>query len=320
MHTKKFTDFLAKLVLAVLMSFSLVYPLTTTLMFPYKAYEVFGLVSVILIVYSILFINKLVSRISLSLILSALVLVLIYFITFGKIYYITDPIIWLNKYINEIESYKNDYIFFITLLFSIGLSLLVYVFTIKKFNFVIIALSGIVLFSTQWMFNYFVNKAYISFYTFILSILAYYLMHVYYKKSLQDSNDFVSPSGFILGIAPVCALVFVITNSMPVSSKPIEWKWMDEKINFVYNHFTDKGSDYGKGQTIGYFSLSSTGFGGENNTLGGDVRLDDTKVLEVRTPRSIYLRGRASDSYTGHSWTNRQTSLHSLDGKYISGT
>lgn len=321
MYSKRFMDFLAKLILAAVMSFSLVYPLTTTLLFSYTASDVIVLISILLLIYSVLFTNKLVAKFTIPLALGALVLGSLFLVFTSRLYYVIDPVIWLNKYINGNAGLVDSYTFIVTLFFSIALSLIVYIFTIKKFSFTIIALSGVSIFVTQWMFNYFVEKAYVSFYTFIVSVLAYYFMHIYNKKSLQDSNDFANPSGFILGIAPICILVFLLTNSIPVSSKPIEWKWMDEKINFAYNHFqSHKQSTNSKTFEAGYFSLTSTGFGGENSTLGGDVRLDDTKVLEVVSDRNIYLRGRASDSYTGSSWDNTSTVILNLSGGSPSGS
>jgi len=43
MDGKKILDYLAGFVLAALMSFSLVYPLTTTLGFPYSSFRILGL-------------------------------------------------------------------------------------------------------------------------------------------------------------------------------------------------------------------------------------------------------------------------------------
>jgi len=67
MDGKKILDYLAGFVLAALMSFSLVYPLTTTLGFPYSSFRILGLVIFILFIYSVLFANRNVSRISVPL-------------------------------------------------------------------------------------------------------------------------------------------------------------------------------------------------------------------------------------------------------------
>lgn len=50
MKDLKLTNYITKLLLSLLMSFSLIYPLTTTLLFPYKHYEIAGISLIVLLV------------------------------------------------------------------------------------------------------------------------------------------------------------------------------------------------------------------------------------------------------------------------------
>lgn len=162
------------------------------------------------------------------------------------------------------------------------------------------------------MFDYFVvEQAYVSFYTFIVCALIYYLLHIYNKKWAQDSNDFVNPSAFIVFIAPIAAMVLLLTAYIPVSSRPIEWKWLDDKLYYAMN-FRSRSA---KTANIGYFGLSSTGFGNDGNKLGSDVVLDRTLVFKAKSPKKLYLKGRSSDQYTGFSWVNTNISYYELDSK-----
>ena len=65
MKDLKLTNYITKLLLSLLMSFSLIYPLTTTLLFPYKHYEIAGISLIVLLVLSVITINKKVFKISL---------------------------------------------------------------------------------------------------------------------------------------------------------------------------------------------------------------------------------------------------------------
>jgi len=293
--------------MAAMMSFSLVYPLTTTLNFPYSSFYILGLVAIILLIYSVLFTNKSVSKISVPLTILSLVAGTIFLAIRGDLAYVIQPFQWLSRYIyDEAILSDNYYAFFITAILALSLTLLVYIFTVKKFSFMIILLSGSITFVSQWMLDFFVPRAYISFYTFAISIIAYYFMYIYKKKCLESSdNDFVSPSGFILGTAPICILIVFLANSMPASSKPIEWKWLDSKLNSFYNEL---GFGHGKnalGLDSDYFSFYSTGFGDEGD-LGGNIQPNNIKIMEVTSDRSVYLRGRACDTYLGNSWKSLQ--------------
>ena len=302
----RITDYFAKLVLAVLLSFSLIYPLTTTLAIPYKHYTIAGISLAVILILSIISINKKVFKFSLICIFSSLVLTLLYLFIKDILFYAYDPIIWLINYIRGLEPFNQSHSTFITILFCIGLSSFVFIFTFIKFNFPVMTLSGVVLFTSQRIFDFFVAKAYIAFCIFCISILAYYFLHIYYKKSNQNADNIVTPSGLLLFILPIATLIILLTNSIPVSSKPIEWKWMDSKIQKVYNNFTFKFGNENKfnvTQNIGEFSLASIGFG-DSTSLGGNIKLDNTKVLEVKSYERIYLRGRSSNHYENNNWSS----------------
>jgi len=89
MDGKKILDYLAGFVLAALMSFSLVYPLTTTLGFPYSSFRILGLVIFILFIYSVLFANRNVSRISVPLAIISMAAGIV-FLAVKKIWHISS--------------------------------------------------------------------------------------------------------------------------------------------------------------------------------------------------------------------------------------
>lgn len=304
MKNIKITDYFAKLVLSVLLSFSLIYPLTTTLAIPYNHYEIAGMSLVVHLILSIMFINKKILKFALICILFSVVIALIYLFVKDSLFYVYDPIIWLIGYIKDIQPFDQNYSVVITILFCIGLSTFVFIFTFIKFNFLILVLSGIILFSSQRILIFFVDRAYIAFYVFCISILIYYFLHIYYKKSSQSTYNIVRLPALLIFIFPIAILVISLTNLIPVSSKPIQWKWMDSKVQKIYSNFTFRFGDKSKFnsiQNIGDFSLASIGFGNDTS-LGGNIKLDNTKVLEVESDERIYLRGRSKNHYENNNW------------------
>ncbi|MEN2777313.1 transglutaminase domain-containing protein [Acetivibrio clariflavus] len=312
MPLKKLIEYIVKFILMIALSFSFAFPFTTTLGFKYTPLEVLGFVFVFLLAFSILLVNGIMTKISvISFIFGGLVFV-VYSIFKKTFYRLIEPFIWLFYFVQGKENPNEYFAIIFTLLFAFAFSLIVYLFTVKKFNFYLLLLTGLSIFCVQWMLDYFVeDRAYISFYAFIVSILIYYLLHVYNRKWAQDSNDFVNPSAFIVFIAPIALLVLLLTVFIPVNSRPIEWKWLDDKIYYVMNF----GSRAVKTQNIGYFDLSSTGFGNDSNKLGSNVIPDKTLVLKVKSPKTLYLKGRSSDQYTGYSWVNTNISYYELGNK-----
>jgi len=143
MDGKKILDYLAGFVLAALMSFSLVYPLTTTLGFPYSSFRILGLVIFILFIYSVLFANRNVSRISVPLAIISMAAGIVFLAVKKDLAYIIQPFQWFTKYIyDEAILPDNYYPLFITVILALSLTLLVFIFTMKKFNFIIILSSG----------------------------------------------------------------------------------------------------------------------------------------------------------------------------------
>lgn len=312
MQIKKLFEYIIKLILMIALSFSFVYPFTTTLGFKYTSLEVLGLVSIFLLLFSIFLINGIMTKVSVISFISGGLVVVIYSVYKKSFYRITEPFVWIFNYVQGKEKPNEYFAIVFTLLFAFAFSLLVYIFTIKKFNFYLLLLTGISIFCIQWMFDYFVVElAYISFYTFIVSVMIYYFLHIYNKKWAQESNDFVNPSAFIVFIAPIAMVVLLLTLYIPVSPRPIEWKWLDDKLYYAMN----LSSRSVKTVNIGYFGLSSTGFGNDGNKLGSDVVLDKTLVLKVKSPKRIYLKGRSSDQYTGSSWINTNISYYELKNR-----
>lgn len=99
--------------------------------------------------------------------------------------------------------------------------------------------------------------------------------------------------------ALICLIVFIAACFIPAPIKEVNpeqvpefmdrhMAWVD---NAIYETFKPK-----------YFSFQSTGFAGENDRLGGAVKLNDRFVMEVYSKEPLYLSGNIKDNYTGINW------------------
>jgi transglutaminase-like putative cysteine protease len=311
MLSKKLWNYLSNLILTVLMSFCCVYALISSLVLTYPAWQVFLLVFITALVISLLLYNRTIIKItavSLVVLLVSLFFYLSYKDLLSTLYEnITDLIEWTYNYINGAEYINSAYQAYISLFLSISISFFVYIFTVKYFSFPVLLVSGSALFIAQWMLEYFVS--YLAFYIFLFIILIYYSMHIYRKKRSTQENDYASQASLHIWLTPFCAVILLIAFAIPASSKPIEWKWLDKKITA----FVDNINNQPDFESFEYFSLASSGFGRNNNTLGGTVNPDKTLVLTVETPRNTYLKGTTKDVYTGSAWISSEKKKMPID-------
>lgn len=300
-------------ILSILTSFSMVYALVYTLSFQISPLFLLLIITVITALYNVIFYNRYTILFS-----SILVLVTFFvrFIFFASRGIISDAVnkmqvifYWFLDYVNGYENLNNDYAFWIALVITAAIALLVYIFTVKCFNFYTILSGGILIFVMQSMLNYLISCT--SFYMFLALMLLYYFKHIYIRNSLREKNDYITNSSFIILSIPLAAIIFLTAFFLPKSNKPIEWEWLDQKINTWFEFYNDKFHF----TSYDYFSISSTGFGKDNERLGGKVALDKTPVMEVETVNRTYLRGAIRDVYTGTSWANSQDlfTQHMLD-------
>lgn len=318
-QVKKVNIIMAGLVLAALLSLSYVSALTSSLNFKFSPAQILGVSAGMLVAYTLIFWNKWSRRILLGLAVIAGV-TLFFYINKKELFpqyasRVVDCLYWLNDYILGNAEINPRYELYITIGICFLITFPVFFLTVKRFNFLLILITGMGIFVGQWVLEFFVSES--AFYVFIFTLLLCYFRHVYYRKHTGESGDYVSPASFILWVAPISVLITLVAFSIPASDKPIEWKWMDEKIMTLSNYFrTGYSNSFSK---FDYFSVEYTGFGREGK-LGGKVRLDTTEVLNVKGERPAYLRASGKDTYTGSAWqdTNKtQMSIHDMNNQIM---
>jgi hypothetical protein len=95
------------------------------------------------------------------------------------------------------------------------------------------------------------------------------------------------------------ALIPVITVALiHKSDEPLQFPWLDQKIMAVIDQFEQRYSY----SNMDFFSLSSTGFSGSPQRLGGPIRPNNIVVMDVKTEKRTYLRGAGYLDYAGSYW------------------
>lgn len=286
--------------LGILLGFSLVYTLESSLNLRFSLANLFFISFALFMLYIVIFLNRLTALITLS-VLGAGVIASVSYLTFTQSWksvytFVDNYMYWLTDYMEYFNQPNALFTLLTVICLSIIVSLVVYIFGVKHFIFPILLIAGAALFSVQWMYEFITDFK--PFYIFTFLIILYYLRYVFTKKQAAGKNDYVSHAILLLCMIPVCGVIILTASLIQVSNKPLEWKWLDGKVAKISDYF-DQRFDY---KTFDYFSVASSGFSQNDSSLGGRVRLNNTPVLTVKTPKRVYLRGSVKDIYTGSSW------------------
>lgn len=298
--------------LSILVSFSLTYALaSSSLCMHYSLAEILLIITLCTAILYLLFYNKKMTIISTIVLCSSFAATVVY-VLFKCIDEIVEFISEYSFWFYDFIMYPNDSEPFyqqITVIFMcILVSVLSYIFVIKKFRFFVILIAGMSLFGFQASYKIVTVNA--PFYLFLLATLMSYLKYVFSLKASKEKNEYAKSGAIVMWSIPVSILIICLSMLIHASDRPITWNWLDQKFVSVYNYFQKK-FDY---EAFDYFSLSATsGFGDSKDYLGGRVRLDRKNVLRVITNKRIYLSGVSRDVYTGNMWKNSSEVLEPLD-------
>jgi transglutaminase-like putative cysteine protease len=305
---KSISEKLPDALLAVLVAFSITFSLASAMCLTYPPASILLVILVMTVVFLFIFYNRTTAIVTVALFGTALVSSLIYILHYklfeDLIEFFDGYFFWLYDFMMYPETPDPTYQIITVMVLCLLVSVLSYIFVVWKFRFLVVLAAGISVFAIQAVYR--IAASIVPFYLFLAAALISYLKHVYMIKSSKEDNDYAKPPVLLLWSIPISVLIILLASSIHASDKPIQWKWLDQKITSIYNQFKE-GFDY---ETFDYFSLSaSSGFGDSDGFLGGRVRLDRTNVLQITTNRRIYLRGASKDVYTGNKWTNSVDAL-----------
>lgn len=148
-------------------------------------------------------------------------------------------------------------------LFALVLAIPVYYLLVPRLRFYWLIVPGIGLFMILWgMFRH-VDKA--SFYIFITVAIVCFIHYKYilYRKKDSERREMPSGTNTIVFFIPVAIVILLAASLFTVKNMPIQWPWLDEKINLWYWQMHEKYNvdRYDK------FSLDKTGFGDRKSVV-----------------------------------------------------
>jgi len=169
---------------------------------------------------------------------------------------------------------------------SMGLGILIVLFTFHKFNFVAIAIIGAVVYILAWGPGFARDEG-----AFLIFLFAFVVMLI------RKMNTHVSVA---MRVAPLVAIAIVIVNlRMPLNSEFYVRRSLNQTFTLLMENVSDRMFEVFNPT---YFSFQSTGFGGSGGRLGGPVTLNNRTVMDVTAPPGTYLSGAISNTYTGSAW------------------
>jgi len=311
---KRYYDFLTLAFIGILFIFSVIKATLVPMRVPVKMWHMLLFATGALIFYCL--VNTKVGRIVFLSVAGAGLCLAVFFVFKSGLSNLSGTFTSVIKLINVIiqvgTGYYDDTIpvsqlFCAVGVYSLIVALPVYFFLIRRFRFYILFTPGLIFFMTVWGLNRHVDK--LSFYIFIAVAIVCYIRHIYLinSKNNRSSEETLNSGSMLIHFMPIALVVILVSTTVTVSEKPIEWPWLDNKI---YNLWWDMQKKLSVDR-YDTFSLAKTGFGNPSR-LGGPVHADNTPILFVNAPTRVYLRGAVYDSYTGAGWQMAEKS-----GEYL---
>jgi hypothetical protein len=216
--------------------------------------------------------------------------------------YISGFASWLGSGMPDTQPYSDDgSVFAVEIIVALPVCAAAYVYMRKFFSFT--ALCLLALASSIALF--YLNMD--SFETVLLLMLASAiiclprLVNRRVNKGRPEEKGISRASMQIIAL-PVAALCILLAAAI-VPKGDVVWK--NETVNTIiadiqdlYDYyFSDEGSGAGSG-----FSIGDSGFMPLQTRLGGDINLNNNRIMRVETNKPAYLAGSVMDTYDGKNW------------------
>ncbi len=216
---------------------------------------------------------------------------------------------WLYGYIvgyNYFETgYSLVFIIIYTLLITLLISIIVYS---GRGGFLLIALGTVVL-SFFWFI--YVEKARLYLVLYLFGSILLYSYQIFKGRlkewrAADSSIEYDVGRNWMLCSTVIVSISMMLSLALPLNISAVSWPWLNDKIVSVFPFIADWRNDTLESFSYGFnsrYSLSSTGY--KSNKLGGEVLLDESVMMTVKTQEkdTLYLRGAVKDKYTSNSWS-----------------
>ncbi|MGI6705041.1 MAG: transglutaminase domain-containing protein [Clostridia bacterium] len=205
---------------------------------------------------------------------------------------------WAVHFILGLESLSVQYASLFVFLLVLSITSIGFLFIHKKFVFWPLLTLSTIIFLLEWFSQY--RDLFLPLLLVLLSLVL-----LFGRSYLQRTGQTGYGAWQLWCFPIVFALVLLAFIAAP--RKPYAWKWdyLETKVENI-NEFLGEYISFTKPRA-GY-SLSQTGFQPLGDRLGGPTELDNEKVLRVKSPYPVYLRGSIYNEYTGTSWKDTTNS------------
>jgi len=306
----------ANLILVMLMASSICQTVYTSLFMTYElSLTIFIAVVPLTLLFFVMFRSK-VSAIVSAIVVCVMLIVGLVFILYNT--GIANAENWLSGYstwfidvLNGFKDVSNQLYSNVTLIsLAFIITLLIYMFSVKFYNFYVISIMLFSVFFVQLQFNTFVSNK--SFILFMFSFLLYYFFDVLKRRRKELTYDVGNSFKYLINIIPICVVVIIVSFSFTIKNTRSALPWLDTKFDSAIENIIDLFSNKDI-SNFDYFSIESTGFGTPER-LGGNIKLSKTHVMNVKSEfSSLYLKASSKAFYNGHGWYDDNKQLIPLE-------
>ncbi len=209
---------------------------------------------------------------------------------------------WLGSGMPVAEPYSYDgSTFVVELVVALPICAVVYVYMRKFFSFTALCLLALVSSIALFYLNMESFETVLQLFLASVIICLPRLVNRRVNKNRPEEERINRASMQIIAL-PVAA-VCILMAALIVPKGEVVWK--NETINTVISdiqdlydyYFSDEGGGIGSG-----FSIGDSGFMPLKTRLGGDINLNNNRVMRVETDTPAYLAGSIMDTYDGRNW------------------
>lgn len=135
--------------------------------------------------------------------------------------------------------------------------------------------------------------------------------HNMFLKYTSDSNvrNSVKNSSIIFKVISLAIIIAFIINILPLDKEGKYQAVIEDKMSSMMRTNGIGASDIGR-----KYDLSYSGYNNSSKILGGNVKIDNSKVLKIKGDYGgLYLRGSVKDYYDSSSWENTSKEYRRID-------
>ena len=229
---------------------------------------------------------------------------------------------WLYGYIAGFNYFEQGYSMVFAILYTALTALIISLIVYSGRGSFALIILGTAALSFFWFI--YVGKASQYLALFLFASIMLYSYQVYKKrlkewKAADSIIDHNVGHNWMFCTAAVVSISLALSLAIPMNISPVRWTWLNDKVVSLFPFISEWRNDALESFSYGYNSRYNLNFAGnKGNKLGGEVRLDESVVMTVKTQGkdTLYLRGIVKDRYFENSWDKSKRRLKEYNPDY----